>query len=107
MILSIINQYILVLYNDIMLYYDYMIRALFFTLKGIMFLTNDYEWHTVLAHPRYEMTRRYRIVVYNGAPDTARLQALQRGLQLPDEARPCLPLEDLGGATGNSGYSIF
>ncbi|CAK9027721.1 unnamed protein product [Durusdinium trenchii] len=62
---------------------------------GIMFLTNDYEWHTVLAHPRYETPRRYRVVVYNGAPDTQRLQALQKGLRLPDEGRPCLPLEEL------------
>ncbi|CAK9018268.1 S4 RNA-binding domain-containing protein [Durusdinium trenchii] len=51
------------------------------------------------------------VVVYNGAPDTQRLQdsasltterdrnrsetALQKGLRLPDEGRPCLPLEEL------------
>lgn len=62
---------------------------------GIILLTNDYEWHTVLAHPRYEMPKRYRVTVYNGAPDSQRMQALQTGLHLPDEGRPCLPLEEL------------
>ena len=49
------------------------LRRLKRAVRGIMFLTNDYEWHTVLvgssslersgseAHPRYEMTRRYRV----------------------------------------------
>jgi len=62
---------------------------------GILLLTNDYEWHTVLTHPRYEMPKRYRVAVFNGAPDMERMQALQRGLHLPDEGRPCLPLEEL------------
>lgn len=62
---------------------------------GIILLTNDYEWHTVLAHPRYEMPKRYRVTVYNGAPDSQRMQALQSGLHLPDEGRPCLPLQEL------------
>ncbi|CAJ1382419.1 unnamed protein product [Effrenium voratum] len=62
---------------------------------GIVLLTNDYEWHTILAHPRYEMPKRYRVTVFNGAPNVQKLQALQRGLHLPDEARPCLPLEEL------------
>ncbi|CAE7477181.1 unnamed protein product [Symbiodinium pilosum] len=62
---------------------------------GLVLLTNDYEWATYLTHPRYEMTRTYRVVVYEGAPDTQKMQALNRGLRLPDQRRPCLPLEDL------------
>ncbi|CAE7838346.1 unnamed protein product [Symbiodinium sp. CCMP2592] len=62
---------------------------------GLVLLTNDYEWATYLTHPRYEITRRYRVVVYEGAPDSQKMQALSRGLRLPDQRRPCLPLEEL------------
>jgi len=49
---------------------------------GLMLLTNDYEWHTIMAHPRHEHSKRYKV------------QALQGGLELPDEPLPLLPLED-------------
>lgn len=62
---------------------------------GLVLLTNDYEWATYLTHPRYEIMRRYRVVVYEGAPDSQKMQALSRGLRLPDQRRPCLPLEEL------------
>lgn len=62
--------------------------------QGLMILTNDYEWHTILAHPRYDHTKRYKVELYNGVPARAKLQAIQNGLELPDESRPLRPLED-------------
>lgn len=63
--------------------------------SGLMILTNDYEWHTILTHPRYELAKRYKVQVYNGKLTWNKIRALQAGLELPDEQRRCLPLEDI------------
>lgn len=63
--------------------------------SGLVLLTNDYEWHTILTHPRYEHSKRYKVQIYNGKPNREKLLALEKGLELPDEARPLLPLLDL------------
>lgn len=63
--------------------------------SGIILLTNDYEWHTILAHPRYGHEKRYRVEVYNGVPSREKIQALTKGLELPDEERMLLPLVDM------------
>jgi len=63
--------------------------------SGLILLTNDYEWHSILTHPRYEHARRFNIQVYGGNPDRTKIVALQKGLELPDEARTCLPLKDI------------
>jgi len=62
--------------------------------SGLILLTNDYEWHTILSHPRYEHSKRYKVELYNGVPARAKLQAIQNGLELPDEPRPLNPIED-------------
>lgn len=61
---------------------------------GLLLLTNDYEWQTIMIHPRYEHTKRYKVEIYNGLPSRVKMQALRNGLELPDEPRPLLPLED-------------
>lgn len=63
--------------------------------SGLILLTNDYEWHSILTHPRYEHARRFNVQVYGGNPDRTKIVALQKGLELPDEARTCLPLKDI------------
>jgi len=63
--------------------------------RGLILLTNDYEWHSILTHPRHEVTKRYNVIVWNGEPSQDKLQALRQGLSLPDERRPLLPLIDL------------
>lgn len=63
--------------------------------RGLMLLTNDYEWHSILTHPRHEMPKRYNVMVWNGEPSQEKLQALEQGIMLPDERKPLLPLTDL------------
>eukprot|EP00933_Yihiella_yeosuensis_P018839 TRINITY_DN15366_c0_g2_i1.p1 TRINITY_DN15366_c0_g2~~TRINITY_DN15366_c0_g2_i1.p1 ORF type:complete len:666 (+),score=103.55 TRINITY_DN15366_c0_g2_i1:101-2098(+) len=62
---------------------------------GLLLLTNDYEWNTILSHPRYTHTKRYKVDIYNGSPSLQKLQVLKNGLDLPDEPRPLLPLQDI------------
>eukprot|EP00929_Paragymnodinium_shiwhaense_P009707 TRINITY_DN11397_c0_g2_i1.p1 TRINITY_DN11397_c0_g2~~TRINITY_DN11397_c0_g2_i1.p1 ORF type:complete len:670 (-),score=163.58 TRINITY_DN11397_c0_g2_i1:408-2339(-) len=62
---------------------------------GLLLLTNDNEWNSILTHPRHEMARTYHVTVYNGAPDREKMLALQTGLRLPDDRRPLLPWEDV------------
>jgi len=61
---------------------------------GLMLMTNDYEWHTVLTHPRHEHSKEYQVKLYNGVPSKDKMRALQTGLQLPDEPRPLRPIEN-------------
>lgn len=63
--------------------------------SGLLLLTNDYEWHTILSHPRYDHQKTYHVSIYGGIPDRKKIQALQAGLKLPDEDRPFLPVEDI------------
>mmetsp|Transcript_58938 Transcript_58938/g.140695 ORF Transcript_58938/g.140695 Transcript_58938/m.140695 type:complete len:598 (+) Transcript_58938:103-1896(+) len=63
--------------------------------QGLVILTNDYEWMNILTHARYGNTKRYKVTVTNGRPSSQALKALREGLELPDQARPLLPIEDL------------
>lgn len=63
--------------------------------SGLLLLTNDYEWHSYLTHPRFEQPRRYAVEVYGGELSRNKMQALTMGLELPDEARPLRPVQDL------------
>jgi len=63
--------------------------------SGLILLTNDLEWHTILTHKRYGYGKAYKVVVYGGRPSELKLQALRDGLQLPDQERPLLPVEDI------------
>jgi len=57
--------------------------------EGLMILTNDGETANKLAHPRYEHTKTYRVVVY-GRPDRQTLEAWQDGIELGEErTAPC------------------
>mmetsp|Transcript_102769 Transcript_102769/g.257766 ORF Transcript_102769/g.257766 Transcript_102769/m.257766 type:complete len:683 (+) Transcript_102769:110-2158(+) len=62
--------------------------------SGLMFMTNDYEWHSILTHPRHEHHKTYSVEIYNGVPKHDVLDALKKGLHLPDEKRPLLPIKD-------------
>lgn len=62
---------------------------------GIIVLTNDLEWCDILTHPRHGHKKRYTVQIYNGIPDKKKLEALERGLVLPDEDRPLLPITEL------------
>lgn len=51
--------------------------------EGILLLTNDGEMAKVLAHPRYNIPRRYLVKV-KGIPSEEKLRALKRGIKLED-----------------------
>jgi 23S rRNA pseudouridine2605 synthase len=57
-----------------------------FDTSGLLVLTNDGELAHRLAHPRYEVPKRYRITL-EGAPTPAQLQALEAGVDLGDGER--------------------
>eukprot|EP00930_Biecheleria_cincta_P004744 TRINITY_DN10567_c0_g1_i1.p1 TRINITY_DN10567_c0_g1~~TRINITY_DN10567_c0_g1_i1.p1 ORF type:complete len:550 (-),score=63.77 TRINITY_DN10567_c0_g1_i1:101-1750(-) len=61
---------------------------------GLMLLTNDYEWQSVLTHPRHEIPKRYKVVVWEGEPSEDKIRALEQGIMLPDSRKPLLPLTD-------------
>jgi len=51
--------------------------------QGLLLVTNDGYLANRLAHPRYEVTRTYRVQVA-GVPSSATLLKLKRGLYFPD-----------------------
>lgn len=57
--------------------------------EGLMVLTNDGELTNRLAHPRYEHTKSYKVVVY-GAPSEETLEQWQNGVYLEEgKTAPC------------------
>jgi len=59
---------------------------------GLLLLTNDYEYVTLLTHPRYNHVKYYRVDVV-GRMTTNTAQRLADGLYLPGEkskTRPCV-----------------
>lgn len=58
--------------------------------EGLLLLTNDGEFALHLTHPRYEQEKEYHALV-QGRPAPEKLEALRRGVLLPDEARPTAP----------------
>jgi len=51
---------------------------------GLMLLTNDGELANLLAHPRYEVAKVYRVRVGGGRPGAAALGRLRAGVELDD-----------------------
>jgi 23S rRNA pseudouridine2605 synthase len=51
--------------------------------EGLLLITNDGDLADKLAHPRYEVVRRYRVQVA-GIPDAATLQQLRDGMHFAD-----------------------
>ncbi len=58
--------------------------------EGLLLLTNDGEFALHLTHPRYEQEKEYHALV-QGRPAPEKLEALRRGVLLPDERRPTAP----------------
>lgn len=57
--------------------------------EGMMVLTNDGEIANQLAHPRYEHTKTYKVVV-NGVPSQEKLEEWQNGVWLEEgKTAPC------------------
>lgn len=57
--------------------------------EGLMVLTNDGDLTNKLAHPRYEHTKTYKVVVY-GQPSNAVLEEWQNGVWLEEgKTAPC------------------
>lgn len=57
--------------------------------EGLMVLTNDGELTNRLAHPRYEHTKSYKVVVY-GSPSEETLEEWQNGVYLEEgKTAPC------------------
>lgn len=57
--------------------------------EGLMVLTNDGELTNQLAHPRYEHTKTYKVVVY-GTPSEETLEEWQNGIWLEEgKTAPC------------------
>jgi 23S rRNA pseudouridine2605 synthase len=51
---------------------------------GLILLTNDGELANLLAHPRYEVPKTYRVRIGGGRPGAAALSALRDGVELED-----------------------
>jgi 23S rRNA pseudouridine2605 synthase len=51
--------------------------------EGLLILTNDGEFSQRLQHPRYGMTKTYRVKV-GGNPGPLDIQKLEKGIDLPD-----------------------
>ncbi|MDA1017740.1 MAG: pseudouridine synthase [Planctomycetota bacterium] len=51
--------------------------------QGLLFVTNDGEMGNRLAHPRYEVSRTYRVHVV-GIPTLATLDELRKGIHFPE-----------------------
>jgi 23S rRNA pseudouridine2605 synthase len=51
---------------------------------GLILLTNDGELANLLAHPRYEVPKTYRVRIAGGRPTDAALAALRDGIELDD-----------------------
>lgn len=57
--------------------------------EGLMVLTNDGELTNRLAHPRYEHTKSYKVVVYGAITDEA-METWQNGVYLEEgKTAPC------------------
>lgn len=54
-----------------------------FDSEGLLILTNDGEFSQRLQHPRYGIPKTYRVKV-EGNPGKRELQALEKGVELPD-----------------------
>ncbi|MEJ2726376.1 MAG: pseudouridine synthase, partial [Deltaproteobacteria bacterium] len=61
----------------------YPVGRLDFDSLGLLLMTNDGEWAYRLTHPRYGVTRTYKVTVAGEVGDSA-VQALQRGVSLDD-----------------------
>lgn len=51
--------------------------------SGLLLLTNDGDWANVVTHPRYEVEKQYEVQI-RGQPSRSLLDALRRGVTLPD-----------------------
>ena len=51
--------------------------------SGLLLMTNDGELTHRLTHPRYQVSKTYRVKVY-GLPDRAALERLRQGVSLPE-----------------------
>lgn len=61
----------------------YPVGRLDFDTMGLLLLTNDGEWAHRLTHPRYEVSRTYKVTVEGGITDGA-ITRLRRGVMLED-----------------------
>lgn len=50
---------------------------------GLLLMTNDGEWMSLVTHPRYEIEKEYELLV-RGSPSNPALSRLQTGVTLPD-----------------------
>lgn len=61
----------------------YPVGRLDFDSLGLLFLTDDGEWAHRLAHPRYRVSKTYKVTVTGSIPESA-LEQIRKGVELQD-----------------------
>jgi 23S rRNA pseudouridine2605 synthase len=82
-----------------------MVGRLDFNTSGLLLFTNDGELANRLMHPKFHLTRTYKVRIYGGV-DNAILSRLQTGVQLEDGVARFDSVEFIGGEGRNQWYQV-